>query len=95
MLSASGPSVSGLTAVVHEPPSTRAWKVVPGSGELNANVGVVSGVAAAGVESIAVSGATVSIRIVCASTPVSLPIRSNARYLTVVAPSAATVNAPA
>ena len=55
----------------------------------------MSCVAAAGLESIVVSGAIVSIRTVWASTPVSLPIRSKARYLTVVAPSAATVNAPA
>ena len=93
--SASGASVSGLVSAAHAPASTRAWKVVPGSAELNANVGVVSWVAAAGAESIAVSGATVSIRTACASTPVSLPIRSKARYLTVVTPSAATLNAPA
>ena len=87
--------MSGLVSAAHAPASTRAWKVVPGSAELNANVGVVSWVAAVGVESIAVSGATVSIRTACARTPVSLPIRSKARYLTVVTPSAATLNAPA
>ena len=66
----------------------------PGSGELNAKVGVVSCVAAAGVASSVVSGAIVSIRTVWLSTPLSLPIRSKARYLTVVTPSAATVKAP-
>ena len=95
MFSASGPSVSGLVSEVHEPPFRRTWNVVPGSGELNEKVGVVSCVAAAGVESSVVSGAIVSIRTVWARTPVSLPIRSNARYLTVVTPSAATVKAPA
>ena len=86
--------MSGLVSDVHEPPSRRTWKVAPASGELKANVGVVSCVAAAGAESIVVSGAIVSIRTACVSTPVSFPIRSKARYLTVVTPSAATANAP-
>ena len=34
--SATGPSVAGLVADVHEPPLTRAWKVELASGELNA-----------------------------------------------------------
>ena len=87
--------MSGLTGRRPGAAVEAHWKVEPASGELNANVGVVSCVAAAGAESIVVSGATVSIRTVCARTPVSLPIRSKARYLTVVTPSAATVNAPA
>ena len=72
---------------------SRISKVEPASGELKAKVGVVSCVAAAGVESSVVPGATVSILIVCVWTPVSLPIRSKARYLTVVTPSAAMSNA--
>ena len=94
VFSASGPSVSGLVSVVQAPPLSRTWNVDPASGELNANVGVVSCVAAAGEPSRVVPGAIVSIRTVCVSTPVSLPIRSKARYLTVVTPSAATSNAP-
>ncbi len=94
MFSASGPSVSGLVSEVQEPPLSRTWKVEPASGELNANVGVVFWVAAAGDESIVVCGATVSSRIVCDWMPESLATRSKARYLTVVMPSAATSNAP-
>ncbi len=94
VLSTSGPSVSGLVSVVQAPPSIRTWNVEPASAELNAKVGVVSWVAAAGAESIVVPGATVSIRTVRVRTPESLPIRSKARYFTVVTPSAATVKAP-
>jgi hypothetical protein len=85
--------VSGLVAGSQEPPSR--YSNVPASSALNSKVGVVSCVAAAGATSIAVTGAIVSIRTVCDWTPVSFPIVSNARALTVVTPSAATVNAPA
>ena len=55
--------VKGLAQVLQPPPSTRHSKVEPGSLALNANAGVVSFDGVAGPESMVVSGAVLSTRL--------------------------------
>src|SRR5687768_1514289 len=87
--SASGPAVTGLVQGAQAPPSSRHWKVEPGSSAENSKSGVGSLDGSDGVASSVVSGAVVStVQACCAGVPSVVPAPSVARTSKVWGPSA-------
>ena len=84
--------MSGVMQGLYAPLSTEHSNVAPASFEEKPKVGVALELGSLGFAPIVVFGAIVSIWIVFVPTPVMLPTLSSAIHLTVVVPSAETLN---